>query len=127
MKLPWKKRKHDYSHTTREWRNWCDAVLENVRFTPDHRVIWWELMDHLEDNCADFQRIGLEREEAERRALATMGSAAEVGQAMDKAHKPWLGWLWRVSVWLMIVVMALTAWTLVFDGAVNSLWTKTKG
>lgn len=28
-----------------------------------------------------------------------MGDPEEVGQAMDRAHKPWLGWLWLVSRW----------------------------
>ena len=86
------------------WQIWCGNVVSYVRFQPDHAAIRKELLAHLEDNCADFQRIGYEPEEARQKALEAMGSAEEVGKAMDKAHKPWLGWLWKGSRVTLIAV-----------------------
>lgn len=43
-----------------------------------------------------------------QRALGAMGDAEEVGRGMDKAHKPWLGWLWLASKILVVVCLAVT-------------------
>jgi len=110
----------------RHWLDWGENVLSFVRFKPDHPAIWKELVAHMEDNCADFQRVGYEPEEAARRALEAMGSAQEVGQALNRAHKPWLGWLWRISKWMIVLCAVLLAWTLIFGEAVESGISKTK-
>ena len=111
----------------RDWNSWCEEVLTQVRFRPDHPAIYRELMSHMEDNCIDFERIGYEREEAQQKALESMGSAAEVGLALDKAHKSWLGWLWRVSRWLVILALVVAAWGLVFGEAFRIAARKTIG
>ena len=49
-----------------------------------------------------------------------MGDPEAIGKALDQVHKPWLGWLWKVSRWLLIVLavtVVFTAWFL--DGAVT--------
>lgn len=98
-----------------EWRLWCDDVLKQVRFFPDHEHIRRELMEHLEDGCADLERLGYDTKLAKQRALRAMGGAREVGAALDRAHKPWLGWLWqlsRVLVLALTVAAAVVAWHL---------------
>lgn len=45
----------------------------------------------------DFERIGYDTAEAEKRALDAMGSAFLVGCALDRAHHPFLGWLWQAT------------------------------
>ena len=89
------------------WRGWCREVLEQVRFRPDHEAIRKELVAHLEDGRADLERLGYPRDLAEERALQAMGNAGEVGRALDRAHKPWLGWLWKVSRWLVMLALAV--------------------
>ena len=74
------------------WRGWCREVLEQVRFRPNHEAIRKELVAHLEDGRADLERLGYPRDLAEERALQAMGNAGEVGRALDRAHKPRLGW-----------------------------------
>lgn len=96
----------------RAWRNWCEAVLQEVRFRPDHPAIWRELMDHLEDGCADLERLGYGTEMAEQRVLDAMGSAFLVGAAMDKAHHPFWGWLWQLSRGLVLALAVTAAVTL---------------
>ena len=90
---------------------WVNAVCQEVRFRPDRRSIEFELRDHYEDHVQDLLRLGRSRETAEQRALEAMGNAQEVGWALDKIHKPWLGWLWEVSrcLALVLTVLALSA------------------
>ena len=99
-----------------DWGLWCDKVTEQVRFRPDRETIRQELLAHLEDSAADWERRGETPKEAEQRALEAMGDPVAVGRALDQAHKPWLGWLWRLSQWMLLgmTAMALMA---VFSGS----------
>ena len=97
------------------WGQWCDKVTEQVRFRPDREAIRQELLAHLEDSAADWERRGETPKEAEQRALAAMGDPVAVGKALDRAHKPWLGWLWRLSQW-MLLGMTAVALMAVFSG-----------
>ena len=87
---------------------WVNAVCEQVRFRPDHKAIEEELRVHYEDHVKDLLRLGRSRELAEERALAAMGDAREVGRALDRVHKPWLGWLWKASRTLLLALVLLT-------------------
>ncbi len=89
---------------------WVDAVCEQVRFQPDRKGIARELRVHYEDHVRDLLRLGRDPALAEERALEAMGNAQEVGRALDKVHKPWLGWLWEVSRVLALALALLLAW-----------------
>lgn len=91
------------------WDTWRDKVVDQVRFWPDRAAIAKELDAHYEDHVKDLERIGFEYELAQERALNAMGDAEEVGRAMDKAHKPGLGWLWLVSKWVAILCIVTVA------------------
>ena len=94
---------------------WCEKVCGQVRFKPDHGSIRKELYSHMEDCCERLLASGLEQEAAEAAMLERMGDPEEVGRALDRVHKPWLGWLWKISRWLVIlcavglVLLLLTA------------------
>ena len=98
---------------------WLETATAGIPFGPDRRAVRRELEEHLEDKARDLQRIfpDLTREAALERACAGMGDAAEVGRALARVHRPWLGYLWRASqvllalalVWLAVVVIPL-AW-----------------
>lgn len=114
---PKKRNKAAVPQECRAWRVWCESVLTQVRFRPDHPAIWKELMAHLEDSRADLERLGYERALAEQRALDAMGSAFLVGSAMDQAHHPFWGWLWQATRVLMLALAVTAAVTLWFaDG-----------
>lgn len=93
--------------------NWCRQVCEQVRFKPDHGSIQKELYAHMEDCCERLMASGMEKEAAEQAMLERMGDPAEVGRALDKVHKPWLGWLWMVSRWAVILCGVIFAFLLV--------------
>lgn len=88
--------------------HWCEEVVGLVRFKLDHPAIIKELRDHYTDSVNDYLRIGYQEDLALSRALGDLGDAQEVGRAMDKAHKPWLGRLWQAS-WAALILSAMFA------------------
>lgn len=98
------------------WPAWRERVLEQVRFKPDRGAIERELEAHYEDHRRDLKRIGYEPKLAAERALRAMGDADQVGAALNRAHKPWLGWLWESSRALILLVLLLILGTAVFSG-----------
>lgn len=87
-----------------EFGRWCDTVTRQVRFRPDRGAIQRELTAHYQDHVRDLERVGYDWKLAEQRALAAMGDPEEIGRALNRVHKPWLGWLWIASR----AVLALT-------------------
>lgn len=115
----------DYYH--KEWYLWRDEVLRQVRFTPDHTAIAKELYAHYEDHVRDLERIGYDEELARSRALAAMGDAAEVGQGLDRAHKPWLGWLLKATEWTAFAIAFMLVITLVTGSRISGLIERING
>ena len=91
---------------------WLDAATRSIRFKPDRAAVRSELEAHLEDKRADLQRIfpDLSHQEAESRALAAMGDPEALGRELAKIHKPWLGYLWRLSQVLCICMILGVLW-----------------
>lgn len=46
-------------------------------------------------------------EEAEARALSQMGDPEEIGRELARIHRPWLGYLWRVSQGALAAVLLM--------------------
>jgi len=87
--------------------NWCDAVLKEVCFRPDHKAIRKELEAHYADRSAGLRQAGYGWDEARERTLAAMGDPVEVGQLLNRVHRPWLGWLWMASRLLLVLFVLL--------------------
>lgn len=104
----------------RDFYKWCETVMGQVRFKPDRWAIRQELEDHYEDHVKDLERIGYDHTLAQERALGAMGDPVEVGRALDKVHKPWLGWLWEISR----VVLALSLAAALLFGRDGANWTQ---
>ena len=102
---------------------WLDTAVRGIRFGPDRRAARCELAGHLEDKSADLRRIfpDLTDQEAQERALAGMGDAAEIGKQLARVHQPWLGYLWRVSQVLLAATL-LWAALLLADYSGYRLW-----
>ena len=95
---------------------WLDTAVRGIRFGPDRRAVREELSAHLEDKEADLRRIfsDLTEEEARERTLKEMGDPEEIGRALARLHRPWLGYLWRGSKWvaaaLVLLLLAVSIW-----------------
>ena len=99
-----------------DFLNWQATVVERVRFKPDRVAIAAELTAHYEDHVRDLERLDYPLKLAKQRALLAMGDPEEVGRGLDRVHKPWLGWLWKVSRWLLAVACLLLVWSVMICG-----------
>ena len=87
---------------------WLQTATKGIRFGPDRWAVKTELREHLEDKTADMARIfHIEGEEAEQEALRRMGDPEEIGKALAKLHKPWLGYLWLASTIACYIMIPL--------------------
>lgn len=97
-------------------RAWLDEAVGQIRFKPDRKAVFEELVAHIQDRSDDLVSRGYTREEADDRTLLAMGGPVEVGRQLDAVHKPWLGWLWKVSRWLAIIAVLVVLWSLLWGG-----------
>ena len=89
---------------------WLTTAVSGIRFPMDQEDVRRELSDHFEDKTLDLMRIfpDISPERAEELALARMGDAEELKEELARIHKPFAGYLWAASVWLLfLAVMAL--------------------
>lgn len=100
--------------------NWLDTAVSGIRFKPDRRAVRAELEGHIEDKKADLRRIfpDIPAEEAADRALAAMGDPEELKVSLAKVHRPWLGWLWRLSQAALAAAVCL----LLTSGILVDIW-----
>lgn len=99
-----------------DFLNWKATVLERVRFRPDRQAIAVELTAHYEDHVRDLERLDYPPELAKQRALDAMGAPELIGRALDRVHKPWLGWLWMASRALLTMACLLPACVVLIGG-----------
>ena len=71
-------------------KDWLETATKKILFRPDRKAVRRELEAHLED-LRDAS--GLE----EDAALRAMGDPAEIAEELGRLHRPWLGYLWRLS------------------------------
>lgn len=100
----------------RDWLTWTAQACRPIRFKHDRRAAERELLAHLEDEALALMESGLTREQAQKKALAAMGDAEEVGRQLAAVHRPWLGYLWICSRWMLILcIVAVVGLTLRFS------------
>ena len=89
---------------------WLNAATRGIRFKPDRMAVRAELKAHLEDKYADLRRLYPDMDDWDitKRAAAQMGDPEEVGRALARLHRPWLGYLWRASQVAVALAVALT-------------------
>ena len=99
-------------------RAWLDTATAGIRFGPDRAEVRAELSGHLEDKLEGLRRSfpDMPPQELEERALGSMGDARAVGRALARLHRPWLGWLWRLSQGVLLLAAGLLVFTLFVAG-----------
>jgi len=68
------------------------TVCEQIRTEKAHRSVRRELEGHIADLVEELMAEGVERQEAERVAVARMGDARDIGRQLNKVHKPVIEW-----------------------------------
>ena len=89
---------------------WCDTAVSYIRFKPDRPPVRQELLEHMQDKYDDYVGRGMEPSEAERQTIREMGSEYETGKLLNKTHKPYLGWVWQATRWLVGLMVVLVIW-----------------
>ncbi|MDD3395533.1 MAG: permease prefix domain 1-containing protein [Anaerotignum sp.] len=90
-----------------DWEEYLKQVLSHVKFKYDHNAIYFELKEHMEDRYEDFLLEGMEEEQAAKAVLTCMGDADEIGEELNKAHAPLLGWIWRILKDVLVVLIII--------------------
>ena len=92
-----------------EMRQWAQQAVSGIRFRPDREAVERELLEHMEDKQELLMRArGLNEQEAGLEAVRQMGDAWQVSRELARIHRPWLGWLWRASRILLILLVAVS-------------------
>ena len=50
------------------------------------------------DQAVSYTHLDVYKRQVWERATSEMGDPAEIGKALARLHKPWLGYLWRASM-----------------------------
>lgn len=90
-----------------EFDNWCKQAVKGIKYPPDRKSVYTELYDHLEDRYGDFISQGFEKEPAVQETLTVMGDAKELSAMLAQIHRPFWGFLYSFSKWLLICATAL--------------------
>lgn len=108
-----------------KFKAWCEKATKDIRYRPDRKVVYEELMGHLEDAYDRNIAQGLSPAAAQQQALASIGSAQEVGSQLAKIHRPWLGYLYSLVRFAAVCTAAFAIFLCVVDvgSTVHSLIT----
>ena len=89
-------------------KKYIETVLTEVKFRYDHDEITKELENHIFERSAYLRAKGMEAKEAEAEAVRRMGDPEEMGKEMNRAHNPWIGWLWQFTSLIIMLIFAPT-------------------
>ena len=109
----------------KKFTQWCLDATKLIRYKPDRVTVQNELMMHLEDAYETNILNGLSPVEAEKKALASMGSAEEIAPELAKVHRPMLGYLYSVvkSAAIITTACAFAIMAIVVGGGLHTLIT----
>ncbi len=87
--------------------DWCWSATRLIRFPPDRRAVYKELMNHLEDHRDALMEQGMDAEAAQQAAVDAMGSSTELAKVLAQIHRPFWGYMLRVTRVLTAVFVSL--------------------
>lgn len=87
--------------------DYIGTVMEQVRCRSVHKALEKELEAHIDDCAEAFAAEGLSSEEAEEKAVLTMGDPVETGIRLDRVHRPKFPWTIAASALLLLTAAML--------------------
>ena len=60
------------------------------------------MKSHIEDAKEDFINKGMEKHEAEKKAVKAMGNPEEIGKELNKVHRQKLDWKLLILIFILI-------------------------
>ena len=92
---------------------WVEEATRKIRFGPDRKAVGRELAAHIEDLREKYEAQGLSPYDAEMKATEEMGDPADIAEDLGRLHRPYLGWLWRLSQWMLAITAVIAAFVVV--------------
>lgn len=83
-----------------------DEVCKNIKYRTVHKEIRAELRSHIRDVSEEYVKTGYSREQAVNTAIARMGSAEEIGKALNRQFCLPFNCRFGLSVWAALVTIA---------------------
>ncbi len=87
--------------------DYINTALEQVRCKAVHEALKKELEAHIDDCAEAFADEGFSPEEAEEKAVHTMGDPVEAGIQLDRVHRPKFPWAVAVSALVLLIAAML--------------------
>ena len=88
-----------------EWIEYTKRMNSHVKFKFDHEAIRDEYLEHMEDMYEFYVGRGMDPDLAKSAVLEDMGDPDELGRVLNQIHNPVLGWIWRLSRWLVVLLI----------------------
>ncbi len=97
------------------FETWCGKATDQIRYPPDRRQVYSELMAHLEDHRDVLIEQGLTERQATHNALEAMGSAKEIAPQLAAIHRPFWGYFYSVVKVAAIILCTFTLLLLILS------------
>ncbi len=92
-------------------KEFLNTVCEQIKYKPIRNSISEELENHIEESKENYIEEGMQKEEAEEKAITQMGNAEEIGKKLNKIHKPKLDWKLLIILIVLLGFGFLVAFT----------------
>ncbi len=91
-----------------EFSRWCLKATWRIGFPPDRKRVRQEYLNHMTDHYDALIESGVDRLEARRLVLESMGDPDEVAPLLAAIHRPFWGYFLRVSRIVAIVLLCIS-------------------
>ena len=85
-------------------KDFLEEVCKQIKYKKIHGDISVEMQEHIYGLMEEYIKKGMDRDEAEKKAVEQMGSPIEIGKQLHKAHRPKTEW----SIIALIGILVLT-------------------
>ncbi len=93
-------------------KRYMELLLEQIRNKKAKEMISGEVEGHIDDQIAAYRRKGMTENEAEKKAVFEMGDPVEIGESLDRIHKPQMSWSMIVLVGILSALGLLLQWSI---------------
>ena len=97
---------------------WCSVATRRILYGPDREAVYTELRSHMEDHWESLVAQGISEKDAMHMVLQAMGDPEEIAPQLGALHKPFWGYLLRISRILAVIFLVLSLlplWNYVAD------------
>lgn len=91
-----------------------EEVISHIKFPFDRNDIKSELESHILEKIDYYIEQGYDESESEQLTLKDMGDAKEIGIELNKQHNAIVGWLWKATNAIVILLVVWNVYTIGF-------------